>query len=981
MKCAKRHSLFVARRHLVSIGFAFVLLPLAMWTLTSRALAETFAPPTISNARILTHTVAQFEKFEIEFDVTTSATHLDLPYDTEPPPGVAPKIGVSVDALFSADNWRTSITQPAFFYQPYTHQTMGDGDHFVPTGPPRWLVRFAPRAGGDWQVRLRVQDAGGETVYPTEGALRFEAITPGEGRYQGLRSNPYTRHGFLRVSEKDSRYFEFEDGTPFLGVGYNAGSESVATVRQRYRDWQMNGLTFARVWMSGAGINASQWTPWSFPRQPYNFGLPATLLDSEQHFGDADFSFRLNPNFPCLFVDFWQGGIPVQPSTVYSITVQAKLFDVTPRANASDAGFTLLQQGWINNNCENLTNSPLIPPRTGTTDWFTSTTTFTTGASQNFLNYLYLALQNIEKGWAYIDHVQVTARDDPAQVNLVRHGQADSHMYFDSMNAAEWDLFIEQAAQHGVYLKIVSDEKNEWIRNSIQADGTVGKFNNNNFYAANNTKVRWLDQAWWRYLIARWGYSTAIHSFEFVNEGDPYNGNHYGAANAMALYFDKDDPSQHMVTTSMWHSFPNPEFWSNPKFSALDYTDLHAYISTGWGEDASFIPSKNLETRPEYQYEGNNSYHIPANQKIQDSIAPRGMTLHETGEWTIRYWMKQENFKAKCGYGEGGSNVRVYWHLDTGQHGIVPQNVEGKDFLCTAPDGTFGWREFNTQVDREGKEIPIEHRLVISDTLPHALTLGVSNVRGVSGDAWISNVELVSPSGTRVPIIGKFDNTPFPKDTAWLTAAYSELWGGKSPVGALKPLVRGETGVNSQEFPNGLPGLNDDKQGIWLHNFVWGQINPGGMYDLWWWGTQNIENNEKSGRTGNLYGVFMPYAAFMADVPLNSGAYRDANAVSDNSNLRVWGQRDDKAGRAQLWIQNRLHTWDRVVSGETIEPARGTIQLANMSPGMYRVEWWDTYRPRDAITKVEKIQVQDTLTLNLPAPLANDIAVKIERSR
>ena len=44
-----------------------------------------------------------------------------------------------------------------------------------------------------------------------------------------------------------------------------------------------------------------------------------------------------------------------------------------------------------------------------------------------------------------------------------------------------------------------------------------------------------------------------------------------------------------MVTTSFWASFPNKEFWSNPPYADVDYADLHAYISTGWGLTSSFL--------------------------------------------------------------------------------------------------------------------------------------------------------------------------------------------------------------------------------------------------------------------------------------------------------------------------------------------------------------------------------------------------------
>lgn len=951
-------------------------LQVVAWGITTGASAQNLTTPDISNVKIVSPTVAQFEQEQITFDVTTSATHLSLPFDPAPPPGMDAGTGVSVDALLSADNWKTTITQPAFYEQPYAYKTVGDRDHLTPDGPPHWTVRFAPRQTGDWQLRLRVQDRGGTKIYPAQGALNFRVDSIADGRYNGLRSNPYTRHGFVRVSPNDPRYFEFEDGTPFIGLGYNAGSFSVPNVHNRYRAWQLNGLQFARVWMSGSGINGSQWTPWSFPQQPMNYSLPVTLLDPQKPFPGSQLSFRLFPLFPCMYADFWQGGIPVEPNAAYSLTVRARVTNVVPKPNTTGAGFTAVRGGWIDaKGCTTLKTDPLFPYHVGTSDWFTETASLKTGPNEEFLNYLYLALQNVQEGSVYIDSVALVKRDDPYGVNVLKDGRADSHLFFDDMSAARWDLLIAQAEQHGVYLKIVADEKNEWIRNVIQADGSFGKFDNSNFYAADNTLVRWLDEAWWRYLIARWGYSTAVHSFEFVNEGDPYNGNHYDAANAMAQYFHDHDPSRHMVTTSFWAAFPNKEFWSNPRMQAVDYADVHAYIITGWGANAAFIPQANLDTRPENQFQGQNSFHIIASQGIRDPISPRGITLNEPGEWTIQYWMKQDQLHAKCGFGEGGSSVRVYWEMDKRQ-GVVPNNPEGKTFLCTSPDGTFGWREFTSRVDRSGKELPISQRLVISDTLPHDLTLGVQNAGGISGEAWIAGVTLISPSGKRVPVLGTFEDAAFTDDTAWWTAAYSLLWGGASPVGGHKPLVRGETALNSQQYPNGLPTLNQDRDGIWLHNFVWGQINAGGMYDLWWYGSENIEAKPDSGRAGNLYSVFTPFNAFMQDVPLNNGLYQDAEAVASDPGLRVWGQRDEKNGRAHLWIQNLAHSWTNVVAGKQAAPLAGTIRLP-MPDGVYQIEWWDPYRTRDPILKTETVRAQNGLTLVLPAPLATDIAVQI----
>ena len=58
--------------------------------------------------------VPRFAKLEITFQVDTSAANLQMPFDARPPAGIQAGMGVSVDALFSADGWQTVTTQPAF---------------------------------------------------------------------------------------------------------------------------------------------------------------------------------------------------------------------------------------------------------------------------------------------------------------------------------------------------------------------------------------------------------------------------------------------------------------------------------------------------------------------------------------------------------------------------------------------------------------------------------------------------------------------------------------------------------------------------------------------------------------------------------------------------------------------------------------------------------------------------------------------------
>ena len=197
--------------------------------------------------------------------------------------------------------------------------------------------------------------------------------------------------------------------------------------------------------------------------------------------------------------------------------------------------------------------------------------------------------------------------------------------------------------------------------------------------------------------------------------------------------------------------------------------------------------------------------------------------------------------------------------------------------------------------------------------------------------------------------------------------AYGQVFGGSSLVGARKPMVRGETGLD--DGSNYDPAVTRDTRGIWLHNNVWAQMNSGGMYDLFWWASETIPQS--------IYYNFLTYQNFMTGISLSNGRYRDVQATTSHPDLRAVGQRDDTAGQMHLWIQNTQHTWRKVVDGTAISAVEGVIAIPNVSAGSYRVEWWNTYNTSNPVFKTETLSANGTMVLTLPAPLADDVAVKI----
>jgi hypothetical protein len=922
-------------------------------------------------------TVGRFEKLELTFDITgTVATHLDWPYDPDTPPGVPGGAGITVDGLFSPDNWTTVYTQPAFLYQPFTYMVHSGQDHLYPAGDPDWKIRFAPNIASTWQYRIQATDASGTTQYPNSGDLVFDVESS---------DSP----GFLRVSPTDPRYFEFDDGSPFIGVGHSEGFDSLQDATEKLTRFASYRANFFRVWMSGGSIFGSAWWPWTSHHVSYEGYLPHTSLTSEEAYSDGDVSLKLWIDNPCMFQGF-TGQIPVLPEHSYRVRVRVKTAGVSGPAQAGDAyGFVVKLGGWLDQGCSSAgTGTPVTPYVTDTGDaWQIVTGTLTTSPGQFFLDNLYLTLSNAISGTVYVDEVWLEEESGGGKYgpNLVRKPRMNAHTYFDPYRAWRWDRILDQAAAHDVYLKLVILEKNEWIFNRITPSGTMTTTaSNNNFYAAPDTKARWLHETWWRYLTARWGYSTAVHSWELLNEGDPFNGHHYNQAQAFAKYIHEHDPGHHMVTTSTWHSFPVNEFWRNAAFPDLDYADLHAYISTGWGEYPLWgngPPSPlAFEDNPAHVRGGTgHSLRILGSEQVHNAtVPPGGLAVHGEGEWIIRFWMKAENFSGSCPYGDPATiaGPRLMWILDNGQpearSNVVPPDDSGKNYYCSAPAGTFDWMQSDSAHTAEGIEAPISARIIITDDLTHSLYVGVQNNFGNGGTAWIDDIEIVAPDGTLLATNGSVELDSMHKDAALYTSAYSLLWGGNSPAGAGMPLVRGEAGLDHPGGPQEeLSDLAQDTEGVWLHNLIWGGINPGGMYDLYWW-TSNIRDHD-------LYYHYKPFRDFMDGIPLNNGAYHDAEALASDPDLRAWGQKDAIHGKAHLWIQNRNHTWRNVVDEVIIPKVSGQITIPGMPSGLYEVEWWNTWT--GAIIKKEAVEAgADGLVLDLPTPLSDDIAVKPSRT-
>ena len=100
-----------------------------------------------------------------------------------------------------------AVRVPGFFSQAYAPSSP-QGGGLVPFGFPRWVVRFTPTIPGEHQLTVHIRTGSAAAATPT---IPFRVMAS-------------KNRGFLRVSDRDPRYFQHATGEPFHPVGHNLHS-------------------------------------------------------------------------------------------------------------------------------------------------------------------------------------------------------------------------------------------------------------------------------------------------------------------------------------------------------------------------------------------------------------------------------------------------------------------------------------------------------------------------------------------------------------------------------------------------------------------------------------------------------------------------------------------------------------------------------------------------------------------------------------
>jgi len=200
-----------------------------------------------------------------------------------------------------------------------------------------------------------------------------------------------------------------------------------------------------------------------------------------------------------------------------------------------------------------------------------------------------------------------------------------------------------------------------------------------------------------------------------------------------------------------------------------------------------------------------------------------------------------------------------------------------------------------------------------------------------------------------------------------------------------KPVIRGEVSfIDTQNTDDASTIITRDTNGVWLHHFLWGGLNPGGLIESYWDEDRHIYYGSTDFRP-----LYKHYYDFIKDIPLNQGGYVDAVASTSNSALRAWGQKNTAKNLAHLWVFHPSNTWCAAVGGVSgcptsyvNSPLTGTLTLTGFTPNTtLPITYWQFSKTVGLAQNTTSVttNASGALTLNLSSLPSTtvDVGIKI----
>jgi len=469
--------------------------------------------------------VGRYEKLELLVEVDR---RYDNPFDPE-------EIDLAV-IIYAPDG--EAMTLPAFFCQNYErrklYQGRGRENWLYPVGNGTWKARFAPKQTGTYFATARLKDKTG-TIQSK--SIRFNCVSS-------------SNKGFIRVSEKDPRFMEFSDGTPFFAIGQNLafiGESQYVTLSRAeeiFGKLAANGANFLRIWTCcqdwAMAIEAKK-SAWdrSWSRKSYVVPVPGSENDANPRkcIKIENESVTVSPSHP----------VALRPNTRYTLTGRFMVENTTG-----------LQVNLGRNNWE-------IPFESDDRQWQQFERQFST-AENDFWLWRF-TIGTINSGTIWLDSLSL--KETPDSPELLWEADVNRPVLgvYNQVDCFMLDELVEVAENNGIYLMLCMLTRDLYMKNL--ADDSSDEYETAIQYAEN----------FMRYAVARWGYSASVAAWEYFNEIDPgLPTNRF--YNELGDYLEQTDIYHHLLTTSTWH--PSAK---DCRLASLDIAQVHRYMRPGTDEE------------------------------------------------------------------------------------------------------------------------------------------------------------------------------------------------------------------------------------------------------------------------------------------------------------------------------------------------------------------------------------------------------------
>jgi len=519
-------------------------------------------------------------------------------------------------------------------------------------------------------------------------------------------------------------------------------------------------------------------------------------------------------------------------------------------------------------------------------------------------------------------------------------------------NAWKLDRILDEAERNGIYTMVCF--------------GTYGEFNTGGFFnegewpanpynVANggpcakpddfwtNPAARKLYQRRLRYIAARYGYRTAVHSWEFWNEKEAPA----AWAREMAQFLKgagpfaaPADPARHLVT----NTYGNPAVWRIPE---VDFTQSHHY-GTGNVPDHATVIHADAAAHLAY-----GKPHLMAEFGIDWRDTDRkydpdgkGVNLHN-GLW--------------AGLASGDAGTGMLWWWDSYVHplNLYRHFTPVRRFADSVNWSEGAWRAMDIGSGFVGNPIHL-FDLVIPAS---------------SGWAKSANDYTITPAGVK-------NSASMPQ----------YLFGPDKPDLRSRPTFHVQPQLPSR-FTIHVDSVSDHValrialDGKPVSDVPLSALPPSNAGTKPEYKSTRLrpEYNSYEAKFDRDISIELPPGPHTVTLDVVEGdwlsveTYRIGNYSEKGvADLQLYGMENGREG--VLWAHNAAYNWKNVYDHKQIDPAAPREVLVHgLAPGPCKIEWWDTWKGE--VTRREYITAgRDGLRVKLPR-IDRDIALHITTSR